>query len=57
MAAVAEPPAATGINREGALMISPMNGAIGAQSLPSLNGIVQIAWRQEVDHFTLPGRL
>jgi len=60
MAAVAEAPAGLGINREGALMVPTMNGAIGPQpssTSPALYSIAQVAGRQEVDHFPLPGGL
>ncbi len=57
MAAMAETPAGAGVNRERALMVSAMNGTIGSKPLPALYNIVQVAKRQEVDHFSLPGGL
>ena len=57
MAAVAETPAGAGVNREGALMVPTVNGTIGSKALPALYSINQVAGRQEVDHFSLPGGL
>src|SRR5258708_5337897 len=57
MATVAEAPAAAGVNGEGALMVSPMNGAVCTQSLPAFYSIAQIIERQEMDYFARPGCL
>ena len=57
MAAMAETPAGAGVNRERALMVPAMNGTIGSKALPTLYNIAQVAGRQPVDHFSLPGHL
>ncbi len=57
MAAVAETPAGAGVDRERALMVAAMNGTVRPQPLPILDGIDQIARREEMDHFALPGGL
>jgi len=38
-------------------MVSAMNGTIGPKALPALYSIDQVAGRQPVDHFALPGGL
>src|SRR5260370_9320901 len=58
MTAVTKSPAGIGINREGALMVPSMNGAIcshPSSTAPALYSLAQVAGRQEVDHLALPG--
>src|SRR5260221_7455819 len=60
MTAVTKSPAGIGINRERALMVPTMNGTVGTQptsTSPALYSIAQVAAREEVDHFSLPGGL
>jgi hypothetical protein len=57
MATVTETPTGAGVNREKTLMVTAMNRAIGSQALPTLYGVDQIARRQPVEDFSLPGGL
>ena len=49
MATVAEAPTSAEINREGALMVTAVNGTIGPESFPALDYIDQVAGRHEVN--------
>src|SRR5690348_14584012 len=49
MTTVAEAPAGSEINREGALMIAAVNGTIRPQSFPALEYLDQVAERNEVN--------
>src|SRR5215469_730662 len=56
MATVAETPASSEINREGALMVAAVNGTIRPQSFPALDSLDQVARRNEVNDVS-PSRL
>ncbi len=57
MAAMAVAPAGSACNREGALMITPVNGTVRPQLLTALDDIDQIIERQPVDDVSSPGGL
>src|SRR6266566_7585978 len=57
MATVAEAPASSEVNREGALMVAAVNGTRSPQSFFRLDRIDQVAERNEVNHFSSLGRM